>query len=119
MANVKKRHYTQVIGNASTPKEAYTIAGWHKLTGRYTTIPLKGGEGELAITTEEKARLLRRKILTEAACASDIQPEESSPGTGHLPFPPPDKSEIREVLLDAGNTTPGDDEISVPLLRMA
>jgi exonuclease III len=119
VANAKRNYYNQVIANASTPKEAFTIAGWHKLTGRYTTIPLTDGNGYVAVTTEDKARLLRRKILTEAACANDIQPEESTPGTGHLPFPPPEEPEIQETLLDAGNTSPGDDEISVSLLRMA
>jgi len=119
VAQAKRSYYYQVIANASTAKEAFTIAGWHKLNGRYNTIPLDSGDGHLAVTTEDKARLLRKKVLIEAACATDIQPEESTPGTGHLPFPPPEEPEIQKALLDAGNTTPGDDEISVPLLRMA
>jgi len=119
VAKAKRSYYNQVIANASTPKEAFTIAGWHKLTGRYNTIPLSDGDGHLAVTIEDKARLLRRKVLTEAACTYDIQHDDSTPGTEHLPFPPPEEPEIQRALLEAGNTTPGDDEISVPLLRMA
>ena len=119
ITTAKKNYYNQVIANVATPKEAFQIARWHKLIRRYKTIPLDSRDGEIAVTTEEKARLLRRKILTEAACAADIQAEDSTPGTGHLPFPTPEEPEIRKTLLGAGNTTPGDDEISVPLLKMA
>ena len=60
---------------------------------------------------DNKAHLLRRKVLTEAAGASDIQPDESTAGREHLPFPPPEEPEVQRALLNAGNTTPGNDEI--------
>ncbi len=58
--------------------------------------------------------LLRQKILVEAASAIDIPPEASEPGTEALAFPLPEEEEVRQALLEAGNTAPGDDEITMP-----
>ncbi len=55
----------------------------------------------------------------EAASAIDIPPEASEPGTEALAFPLPEEEEVRQALLEAGNTAPGDDEITIPLLRLA
>ncbi len=119
ITKAKAAYYQNQIANATVSKEVFRIAGWHRLEGVYSTVPLQAGQGALAVSGIEKATLLRQKILVEAASAIDIPPEASEPGTEALAFPLPEEEEVRQALLEAGNTAPGDDEITMPLLRLA
>ncbi len=38
VTKAKKSYYQTKIAYITSPKEAFAIAGWHKLTGRYNTI---------------------------------------------------------------------------------
>ncbi len=95
----KAAYYQNQIANATVSKEVFRIAGWHRLEGVYSTVPLQAGQGALAVSGIEKATLLRQKILVEAASAIDIPPRSlrardrgtglpASRGGGGPPSPP-------------------------------
>jgi ribonuclease HI len=126
LSTARNAYWTEKIGSASSSKDIFRMAGWHKLTGNYHSPPIADPDGleGLAHTGEEKRTRLALNILKKAATQEDIPMGSATeaaadPGTPEIPFPPPQRQEIESCVLGTGNTAPGEDELSTEVLRIA
>ncbi len=116
----KKSHYEGIIAKAHTARQVFQIASWHKQEREYGTVPLQAGQGRYAVTGEEENEATQAKNPSRSGQRRGLSARRTqSPGPHAYPFPPPGEEEVRRAILNAGNTAPGDDEITVSLLRLA
>jgi hypothetical protein len=95
---------------------------WHQSTGTYRSPPLKDPqhpENPPARSLEEKRNLLVSKLLTNSAEAGDIPDVCLTAARRSIDFPPITFEDVRKLVLEAGNTAPGADEIPIAILQVA
>lgn len=118
----KKIFYRDKIEKARTSKDIFSITRRHKSTGTFRSIPLKDPlfpNNPPATTTSGKRELLIRNLLTNHTEAGDIPMDTPTVPRSSLYFPQISREEIRETILQAGNTAPGKDEVPTAILKYA
>jgi hypothetical protein len=73
----------------------------------------------LVRSIEEKRALLIRELLTNTAKAGDIPGSSLAVMARSILFPLITPKDVRKLILGAGNTALGIDEIPTPILRLA
>jgi len=95
---------------------------WHKSTGTYRSPPFKDPQNpthSLAIDTSDKRDILVRNLLSNTAEAGDIPFDAPVVPVRSINFPAITTADIRKAILKAGNTAPGQDEITTAILQVA
>jgi hypothetical protein len=72
-----------------------------------------------ARSIEEKRALLIKELLTNTAEAGDIPGSSLAVTARSILFPLITPEDVRKLILGAGNTALGIDEIPTPILRLA
>lgn len=110
---------SRVEGADNLPK-VYKIVNWHKATMTYQSPPLQDSEGHAVQEPQAKARLLHSALLSRHLDAEDIP--------DHLNDPSPIRTiewhqiterEAYAATCQVTSTSPGADEITASVLRMA
>jgi ribonuclease HI len=73
----------------------------------------------LAATLQEKRDILARTLLQNSAAARDITLDTPAVSHCSLPFPDITMAQVEKAVLQAGNTTPGSDELSTSIIKVA
>lgn len=118
----KEKFFREKIDKASTSKEIFSIARWHKSTGTFRSIPLKDPlfpDNPPAATASGKREILIRNLLTNHTEAGDIPMDTPTVPGSSFHFPQVSREEIRETTLRAAKTAPGKDEIPTGILKHA
>lgn len=118
----KTSFFKKVLEKAKTSREIFSMVKWHKTQGSYRSPPLLDpSRPDLppAVSLADKRQVLARNLLCNAAQAVDIPIHSPTVSRHELPFPEITSHEIENAVLRAGSTTPGKDEISTPVLRIA
>jgi hypothetical protein len=95
---------------------------WHQSIRIYKSPPLKDPqypENPPARSLEEKRNLLVSKLLINSAKARDISDTCPTAATRSINFPLITSEDVRKLVLEAGNTAPGADEIPTVILQAA
>lgn len=95
---------------------------WHKSTGSYRSPPLKDPlrpDSPLAVALQEKRDILSRNLLQNMAEAGDIPLDTPAVPSCSLPFPDITMAQVEKSILQAGNTTPGADELPTCIVKVA
>ncbi|KAI1001300.1 hypothetical protein K3495_g6896 [Podosphaera aphanis] len=122
IARAKKAHFTNKIAAAASGKDIFALTKWHTPTGNFLSTPLKDPMFPYrppATSLPEKREILLGNLLTILAEVGDIPLDAPTVATRSISFPPLCQDEVWESILKAGNTAPGDDEISTAILRIA
>lgn len=117
----KESFFRKRLDEASSSRDIFDIAKWHKSVGSFRSPPLKDPlrpQDPLATSPAAKRDVLARNLLQNVAEAGDIPLTAPAVPTASLPFPDITEQEIERCILGAGNTTPGQDEIPTPILRI-
>lgn len=118
----KSSFFQKLVENASNLKEVSDIAKWHKTQGSFRSPPLRdplSPDSPPAQSTAEKIEVIVRNLLTKQTEVEDIPLSSPSVARNSLPFPNLTPEEVSSSILDAGNTTPGKDEIPTAALLLA
>ena len=95
---------------------------WHKSTSTYRSPLFKDLQNpthSLAADISDKRDILIRNLLLNIAEAGDIPFDAPIVLVRSINFPAITTADIRKAILRAGNTAPGQDEISIAILRVA
>lgn len=96
------------------------MVNWHRSVGSFLTPPLRDPTNVAAapvVSLEDKQDMLARNLLRNTSEADDIPLDTLTIGRAILPFPDLTLHEIRDSILGAGNTAPGEDEIPTAILK--
>ncbi|KAF7174223.1 hypothetical protein CNMCM6106_008360 [Aspergillus hiratsukae] len=107
---------------AAQTKEIFDISKWHKSVGSYRSPPLNDPlrpDNPPAVSIQEKRDLLVRNLLQNTAEAGDIPLDCPAVPRAALPFPEITMAQVEKAILKAGNTAPGEDELSTNILKIA
>lgn len=118
----KESFYESKIENVNTSKELFGMVKWHKSRGIYRSSPIIdpiSPESPHCHLAKKKSEVLIRNLLTNYSEVGDIPTDVPSVPSYSLPFPQVSTEEIKQSVLNAGNTAPGPDEISTSILRQA
>ena len=118
----KRLFYQAKLDGATTDKEVFRMAGWHKSRGSYRSPPLvdpRNPGSRLAVTPAAKREVLIRNLLQNVAEAGDIQMDAPAVAKAALPFPAITEAEIDKAIIGAKNSAPGADETPTVILRLA
>jgi ribonuclease HI len=116
------QYWRDKINAVTEGKEAFDMAKWHKSTGSYRSPPLKDPlrpDSPLAVALQEKRDILSRNLLQNTAEAGDIPLDTPTVPSRSLPFPEITMAQVEKSILQAGNTTPGPDELPTCIFKVA
>ena len=116
----KRCYLRNKLDTATSMSEVYKMTKWHKSTGSFRSPPLKDPtrpNNPPASSLQEKREILARNLLQNLAEAGDIPLDSPTVPKRALVFPEITTQELRNALLSAGNTAPGDDEITTAILK--
>ncbi|CCU81843.1 endonuclease/reverse transcriptase [Blumeria hordei DH14] len=122
IARAKKAYFTNKIAAASTDKDIFALTKWHKSTGNFQSTPLEDPRSLYhppATLLPEKREILLGNLLTNLAEVGDIPLDTPTVANCSISFPPLCQDEVQDLILRAGNTAPGVDEIPTAILRIA
>lgn len=120
--NAKEEYFRAKMENDSMGKEIFVMTNLHKSVGVYRSYPLKDPrypERPLAVTHKEKMEVLLGNLHVNITEAGDILIEAPAVSSQNLSFPPITLEEIKDSIRQAGNITPGVDEITNAILKHA
>lgn len=117
----KKQYNRTFIESLQKPADIYKVTGWAKRTSSLAPAPIQW-EDKVYATPEERAAILRERLLERGDAAADISdpwtpdvhPKQQIPALA-----PPSLEEVTASVLGVGNTSPGSDGITVDLLKIA
>ncbi|KAI1000325.1 hypothetical protein K3495_g7870 [Podosphaera aphanis] len=118
----KRQFFRNLLDQASSAKDVFNMVNWHRSVGSFRTPPLRDPTNPAAapvVSLEDKWGVLARNLLRNTSEADDIPLDAPTVGRAILPFPDLILHEIRDSILGAGNTAPGEDEIPTAILKMA
>ena len=113
----KAGYWESLIAGANTANKAYKLARWAKRSSQFGSPPLEGPDGP--ITSPKKKADYFLQLLLEKAPKEPERDEEGPPQRAIRMDPVLEDWEIEDALLRAGNTAPGDDEITTQVLMRA
>jgi hypothetical protein len=118
----QRQYWRDKISATTTSKEVFDMAKWHRTTGSYRSPPMKDPQqpnSPLAIDTQGKRDILARNLLQNSTETGDIPINTPAVPSSSLPFPDISMTQVERAVLDAGNTTPGSDELPTSILKVA
>lgn len=101
-------------------EDVFSTIKWHQTRRKYRYSPLRDPRHQDRPPTrnpEENKEILIINLLVNLAEVGDIPINFPTALRCSLPFPKLITKEIQNSLLHAGNTAPGEDEISVAIMR--
>ncbi|KAI0998616.1 hypothetical protein K3495_g9581 [Podosphaera aphanis] len=116
----KRQFFRNLLDQASSAKDVFKMVNWHRSVGSFRTPPLRDPTNPAAapvVSLEDKRDVLARNLLRNTSEADDIPLDAPTVGRAILPFPDLTLHEIRDSILGAGNTAPGEDEIPTAILK--
>ncbi|KAI0992648.1 hypothetical protein K3495_g15537, partial [Podosphaera aphanis] len=116
----KRQFFRNLLDQASSAKDVFKMVNWHRSVGSFRTPPLRDPTNAAAapvVSLEDKRDVLTRNLLRNTSEADDIPLDAPTVGRAILPFPDLTLHEIRDSILGAGNTAPGEDEIPTAILK--
>ncbi|CCU77161.1 reverse transcriptase [Blumeria hordei DH14] len=137
----KQKLFQDKIDQANTAKDVFGMVNWHRTVGSFRTPPLKDPTNPgapPANTLQEKRNVLARNLLQNASEVADVALDvpsvkwlgirflachilrviTPSVGTASLTFLDLTPAEIKDSVIKAGNTAPGEDEIPTAILKI-
>lgn len=118
--DAKRRYWRERIDNTKTDKELYQIISWHTLSPAIKPPPLIV-EGRIIEDSLEKAQALRKELLERCSEEDDLEGdpfEAPVPPCQQLPWQDElTPAETAAHTIHVTSTSPGDDGITVRLLR--
>jgi hypothetical protein len=118
----KKQYWEKKLDTVQEIKDVFRMTKWHTSTGAYRSPPFTDPQNPhagLVADINKKQDILIRNLLTNSAEAGDIPFDSPTAATRKINFPPVTVTDIRKAILEAGNTTPGQDEIPTAILKAA
>lgn len=106
------------MDNMSEPKDVFQAVKWNRSEGHFPISPLQE-EDTTHISPEDKASFLVQSLLHKAAVAEDIEPSPPMSHPSPLPFPPIEEHEVKQAIFSPKNSTPGQDNIPISILKKA
>lgn len=115
----KAQKWISSVNNITTAAHLYKVMGWLNSRPQFQSPPMQDGDRTLT-DPAEKAAFLRRRLLERANAENDISPNAATCPQRLIPWTDEiGLEEARRSLLDAGNTAPGADGITVTMLRLS
>ncbi|CCU79231.1 reverse transcriptase, putative [Blumeria hordei DH14] len=117
----KRKFFQDKIDQANTAKNVFGMVNWHRTIGSFRTPPLKDPTnpgGPPANTLQEKRDVLARNLLQNVSEVADVALDVLSVDTASLTLPDLMPAEIKDSVIKAGNTAPGEDEIPTAILKI-
>ncbi|KAI1002774.1 hypothetical protein K3495_g5429 [Podosphaera aphanis] len=120
--NSKVAFFQKRVDEATNAKNVFDITKWHKSKGVFRCFPLKdplASDSPPEQQVEGKMMIIARNLLTNHSDVEDIS--FNAPTVAHkaLSFPEVTVPKVSNAFLEAGNTTPGKDQIPNVILRLA
>jgi ribonuclease HI len=116
------QYWRDKISAVTESKEVFDMSRWHKSTGSYRSPPLKDPlrpDSPPAVALQEKRDILSRNLLQNTAEAGDIPLDTPAVPSCSLPLPDITMAQVEKSILQAGNTTPGVDELPTCIIKAA
>jgi hypothetical protein len=118
----KTKYWIDKIDSVQDMNDVFKMTKWHQSTGTFRSPPLADPQDSTrksAVSTDEKRTLLIKELLTNTAEVGDIPFDSPATAPRAITFPETTSQDIRKAILEAGNTTPGIDDIPTNILKLA
>lgn len=116
----KKEFWQSKIEKANSLTDAYKIVKWHNCGPKFQTPPLREMDGSNQYYSPElKALLFRNTLLSRHLEVEDICDSSPTVASRLIKWEPISEAEVFSATCQVSSTSPGEDELTAPIIRLA